>query len=98
MNEKQFYVTEQHGQDEINVTESLTENPIQINVGINASLIISKLFGPTIFADIRITSVMKGREACWLIEREDIDTQEFKEIIKIPAQIDSDFPDDKDEQ
>ena len=56
-------------------------------------VVLSKMYGPIIFADIRIRA---DSETCeWIIERENINTMEFVEVIRIPGQIASEFEDDE---
>lgn len=47
-------------------------------------VVLSKMYGPLIFADIRIRA---DPETCqWIIERENINTMEWEEVIRIPGQ------------
>lgn len=64
----------------------------RIEVGANDSIIIDKLFGPTVFADLRITANIERR--CWVIERMWIKTGEYIEWCTIPNQIEQEFSDD----
>lgn len=63
---------------------------IKVEIGSHNSVIIDKLFGPTIFADLRITP---DCERGWVIERKWIKTGMFIEWCVIPAQIDREFTD-----
>lgn len=63
---------------------------IKVEVGYE-SVIIDKLFGPQIFANLRITADPKTNT--WLIEREMIDTGEWQEWVRIPGQISIEFKD-----
>lgn len=52
-------------------------------------VVLSKLFGPLIFADIRIRA---DAETCqWVIERQNIKTNEWTECARIEGQIDGEF-------
>ena len=55
-------------------------------------VILSKMFGPIIFADIRIRADANTCE--WIIERENIKTMEFAEVARIPGQIEGEFNED----
>lgn len=47
-------------------------------------VVLSKMYGPLIFADIRIRA---DSETCeWIVERENIDTEAWIEVIRIPGQ------------
>lgn len=60
----------------------------KLEIGSGDVVQIDKLFGPTIFADIRITAdINRG----WVIERQWIAKGEFVEWCVIPAQIDKEF-------
>lgn len=64
---------------------------LKIEIGSFDTLTIDKLFGPTIFADLRITAdINRG----WIIEREWIEKGKFVEWCVIPAQIEQEFKDD----
>ena len=63
-----------------------------IEIGSFDVVTIDKLFGPTIFADLRITADPKRG---WVIEREWIDKGQFVEWCVIPAQIDLEFKEDE---
>lgn len=54
-------------------------------------VVIDKLFGPTVFAKLRITPDLNRG---WVIEREAIDTGEWHEEAVIDAQRDAEFPGD----
>ena len=55
-------------------------------------VVLSKMYGPLIFADIRIRA---DSETCeWIIERENIKTMEWVEVIRIPGQVAVEFEDD----
>ncbi len=60
----------------------------KVEIGSNDTVEIDKLFGPTIFADLRITAdVDRG----WVIERLWIKTGRYVEWCCIPAQIEEEF-------
>ncbi len=61
---------------------------IRVEVGYE-SVIIDKIFGPQIFANLRITADPKTNT--WVIERQMIDTGEWKEWAMIPGQIAIEF-------
>lgn len=55
-------------------------------------VVLAKMYGPLIFADIRIRA---DSETCeWIIERENIKTMKWVEVIRIPGQIAAEFEDD----
>lgn len=64
----------------------------KIEIASGDSVLIDKLFGPTIFSDLRITaSIERG---CWVIERKWINSGEFIEWVTIPNQIEQEFEED----
>lgn len=58
-----------------------------VNVGSN-SIIIDKLFGPTAFAELRITANVERN--AWVIERGDM-CGNFREWCTIPGQQEEDY-------
>ena len=50
-------------------------------------MVLMKMFGPTIFADLRVRADIETCE--WIIEREV--KEGWKEWVRIPGQLDSDF-------
>lgn len=52
-------------------------------------IVLSKMFGPLIFADLRIRA--DGDSCEWIIEREA--NAKWSEVARIPGQFDSDFDD-----
>lgn len=67
------------------------EEKATLEIGSNESVTIDKMFGPTIFADIRITA---DTERGWVIERQWIETGDWIEWCVIPAQIEQEFTDE----
>lgn len=63
----------------------------KVEIGSFDVLTIDKLFGPTIFADLRITA---DPERGWVIEREWIEKGQFVEWCTIPNQIEQEFKDE----
>ena len=63
----------------------------KIEIGIFDVVEIDKMFGPTIFAGLRITADMKRG---WIIERQWIKDGKWIEWCTIPAQIEEEFEDD----
>jgi len=55
-------------------------------------VVLMKMFGPLIFADIRIRAESKTCE--WVVERQNIKTMEWVEVIRIPGQLEDEFKDD----
>jgi hypothetical protein len=66
---------------------------IKVEVGYQ-SVTIQKMFGPQIFADLRITADPKNN--MWVIEREIIKTGEWVEWARIPGQVSFEFDDEED--
>ena len=60
----------------------------KIEIGTGDRVTIDKLFGPTIFADLRITADF---DRGWIIERLWIESGEFVEWCTIPNQIEREF-------
>jgi hypothetical protein len=67
------------------------ENEITVEVGYE-SVIIDKIFGPQIFANLRITANPESNN--WIIERQKINDGEWIEWVKIPGQLPLEFDDD----
>jgi hypothetical protein len=65
----------------------------KIEIGSGDRVTIEKLFGPTIFADLRITADYE--RGCWVIERQWIETGEFIEWCTIPNQIEQEFKEEQ---
>jgi len=55
-------------------------------------VVLSKMFGPLIFADLRIRAVMSCE---WVVERQNIKTNEWVEVIRIPGQAPGEFTEDE---
>jgi len=66
------------------------EEKAVLEIGSGEAVTIDKMFGPTVFADLRITA---NTERGWVIERQWIETGEWIEWCVIPAQIDQEFTD-----
>jgi hypothetical protein len=65
------------------------EQSVTVEVGVNQPVTIDKLFGPLIFADVRVTADFKTCE--WVIERQRIDSQRWVEVARIPGQLDEEY-------
>ncbi len=65
---------------------------IKLEIGShNQVVILDKLFGPTVFADLKIVPDL---DEGWVIYRRWVKTNEWIEWVSIPAQIDQEFSDD----
>ncbi len=69
--------------------------PVSIEIGSEQPVTIEKLFGPTIFSDLRITADAKTCE--WVIERQWIKSSEWLEWVRIPGQISQEVTEQEDE-
>lgn len=65
----------------------------KIEIGSGDVVEIDKLFGPTIFADLRITADFES--GSWIIERMWIATGQYIEWCRIPCQIEQEFEEDE---
>lgn len=65
---------------------------VKVEVGYQ-SVIIDKMFGPQIFANLKITADPKTNT--WIIERQTINTGEWVEWVRIPGQVDFEFKDEQ---
>lgn len=65
-----------------------------IAMGCDDSIVLEKMFGPTVFADLRITPVL-SRDG-WVIER--LLDRGWTEIMVLPAQVAADFEPKEDEE
>jgi len=63
----------------------------EVEIGSGQSVIIDKLFGPHIFANLRITA--DTQRGCWVIEREWIASGTYIEWCTIPDQLAEEFTD-----
>lgn len=61
----------------------------KVEIGSFDTVIIEKMFGPTIFADLRITASV---EHGWVIERRWAENGEWYHWCNIPSQIEQEFP------
>ncbi len=68
----------------------IKENEINIEVGYQ-SVVIDKMFGPLIFASLRITPDAQSNK--WIIERQNINDSEWVEWVRIPGQLAFEFKD-----
>lgn len=66
----------------------MSEEPKRFELGSNQTVVIDKAFGPTIFANLRITA---DCERGWVIERLWIKDNKWVEWCIIPAQINEEF-------
>jgi hypothetical protein len=66
--------------------------PVTVEVGPDANVTITKMFGPTAASDLRITFDMPS--CCWVVERQWALTGKFMEWVRIPAQIEAEYPPD----
>jgi hypothetical protein len=76
---------------------TVTLGPFELtptDAGGGYQFIIDKLYGPTIFANLRITASI--HDVAWLIERQRIDTGKWEIISIIPAVYKSELDDDDD--
>lgn len=69
----------------------MEREPKVIEIGSQDTVIIDKLFGPHIFANLRITA--DTTRGCWVIERQWASTGEYIEWVTIPDQINEEFTD-----
>ena len=53
---------------------------------------VEKMFGPLIFWSVRVTPDFESCE--WIIEREFGPGSEWREVARVPGQLESDFTDD----
>ena len=67
--------------------DTMTLQEIRVEMGTHQRLTIDKLFGPTVYADLRISCDSNACE--WVIERESRGV--WSEVARIPGQLESDF-------
>jgi hypothetical protein len=68
---------------------STFQRPIVAEVGVDQPVIIDKMFGPLIFAKLRVTAHFETCE--WIVERQRIDSCEWVEVARIPGQFDHEY-------
>jgi hypothetical protein len=64
---------------------------VTIFVGCDQLVVVDKMFGPLVFMPIRVRADFDLGE--WIIEREFGPDAEWREVARIPGQLDSDFSD-----
>lgn len=64
--------------------EKLNDGTYRVNCGYE-TIHLCKLYGPTIFADLTIKTVLDDDDAYWIVYRDE------KYFCRIPAQLDEDF-------
>lgn len=69
-------------------SKNMDKEEIKVEIGYE-SVIIDKMFGPQIFANLRITADPNSNT--WLIERQKIDDNKWIEWVRIPGQLDIEF-------
>jgi hypothetical protein len=67
---------------------NFNEDRKEVEIGCDEPVKIDKMFGPAVFATLRITA---DYERGWVIERQWIETGEWIEWCVIPAQIEQEF-------
>jgi hypothetical protein len=82
--------------DYCKIEEINGQRTITIQMGSGDEVILDKLFGSTIFADLRITAKIRSgpvaeSECGWVIERRRIDSGEWVRQTIIPAQLEEEF-------
>jgi hypothetical protein len=94
------FAIQQHEDGQIYVTENGVqmlhaeisgEHEAEIQIPSTGKITIDKLYGPTIFWDIRISCDINTVE--WVIERSMGPRGTWKEWCRIPGQLDEDFSD-----
>ncbi len=63
----------------------------RVEIGADERVVIDKLFGPLIFADLRITADFQSNS--WIIERMIIKSGAWIEWCRIPGQLNQEFTD-----
>lgn len=82
---------EESGRPEINLKTTFTageQDDQVINCGFTP-VVLDKLFGPLIFANLRIRADI--RSCNWIVEREQIKSGQWEFVMEIPGQKESDF-------
>lgn len=85
----QIYVRE--GDREMLHAEVRGEHDVEIQLTSNGRVAIDKLYGPLIMWPIRVR--IDYEECEWVVERGDGPTETWREVARIPGQLDSDFTD-----
>jgi hypothetical protein len=85
----QIYVTEK-GEHRLHAQIN-GEHDVEIQVGVRARVMIDKLYGPLVFWPIRVSMDFDTCE--WVIERQFGPEGVWREAVRIPGQLDSDFSD-----
>lgn len=81
-----WWVDESRGHPQFNPGQAPR---VVVNVGCEQSVEIDKLYGPLIFASIRVRADSKTLE--WVIERQQVDTMEWLPVVRVPGQNDDEF-------
>jgi hypothetical protein len=64
---------------------------VRVNIGSSQTVEIDKMYGPLIFASVRVRADASTCE--WVVERETINTGDWYEVVRIPGQVDAEFAD-----
>lgn len=83
----QIYLTEE-GQKRLHA-QIKSETEVEIQVGVKDIVEIEKLYGPLVFQSIRVKLDLDTCE--WIIERQDAGIT-WREVARIPGQLETDFP------
>jgi hypothetical protein len=67
----------------------INERETAIWIGIDKTITIDKMFGPLVFFPIRVRADFEKCE--WVIEREFGEDDTWREVARIPGQMESDF-------
>ena len=62
---------------------------VTVQIGSHNRLVVEKAFGPTVFADLRLT--LDYKRGCWVVERKRCDTGDWRHWTEIPAQLEDEF-------
>lgn len=83
----QMYISDSHGTGAHVKVED--DDSLTVQIAGNRTVTVDKLYGPLILWPIRVTPSVDTCE--WIIEREYGPHGEYREVIRIPGQLDGDF-------
>lgn len=69
-----------------------TDTLVTLDIGADQPVILDKMYGPLIFANLRVTAEFKTCQ--WVIERKRIDSGEWVEVARVDGQLEHEYDED----
>lgn len=91
-NDERGYFSISHDGTPVLQGEVREKGKAEVHISAGDTVTIDKMFGPLIFWSIRVTPDFASCE--WVIEREFGPQGEWREVARVPGQLDGDFSDE----